>query len=109
MITTDSTLISSGIPSLDKILGGGLQSGDTILLAGQPGAGKTTLGLQFLYDGATRYDEPGIYVTFVESVSKLKRNALPFGWDLDALERSGKLSHTRHAPDDREKEGRRST
>jgi circadian clock protein KaiC len=91
LITTESTLVSSGIPSLDKILGGGFQSGDTILLAGQPGAGKTTLGLQFLYDGATNCDEPGIYVSFVESVSKLKRNAVPFGWDLEALDRSGKL------------------
>ncbi len=77
--------VSTGIPSLDKILEGGFNRGDTILVAGQPGAGKTTLGLQFLYDGATKYGEKGIYVTFVESVDKLKRDALKLGWDFEKL------------------------
>jgi len=77
--------VSSGTPSLDKILKGGFTRGDTILVAGQPGAGKTTLGLQFLYTGATKYGESGVYVTFVESVGKLKRDALKFGWDFEKL------------------------
>jgi len=75
--------VLTGISSLDKILGGGFNNGDTILVAGQPGAGKTTLGLQFLYNGATRYGENGVYITFVESVRKLKRDALGLGWDFD--------------------------
>ena len=86
---TDKVL--TGISSLDKIVGGGFYRGDTILLAGQPGAGKTTFGLQFLYNGATKYGENGIYVTFVESVDKLKRNALTLGWDFD------KLTNKKHA------------
>jgi len=77
--------VLTGISSLDKILGGGLNRGDTILVAGQPGAGKTTLGFQFLYNGATKYGENGIYVTFVESVNKLKRDALKLGWDFEKL------------------------
>ena len=76
---------STGIQSLDKILAGGFNRGDTILVAGQPGAGKTTLGLQFLYNGATKYRENGIYVTFVESVDKLKRDALKLGWNFEKL------------------------
>lgn len=83
--------VSTGIASLDRILGGGFNMGDTILVAGQPGAGKTTLGLQFLYSGATKYGENGIYVTFVESVSKLKRDALQFGWDLEKLTKEKKV------------------
>lgn len=77
--------VSTGIPSLDKMLEGGFNRGDTILVAGQPGAGKTTLGLQFLYSGATKYGENGVYVTFVESVKKLKRDALKIGWDFEKL------------------------
>jgi len=77
--------VLTGIPSLDKILDGGLHKGDTILVAGQPGAGKTTLGLQFLYNGATECGENGMYVTFVESVQKLKRDAVKFGWNFDEL------------------------
>lgn len=87
---TDKVL--TGISSLDKILGGGFNRGDTILVAGQPGAGKTTLGFQFLYNGATKYGENGVYVTFVESVNKLKRDALKFGWDFEKLKKEKKVS-----------------
>ena len=83
--------VLTGIPSLDKILGNGLNQGDTILVAGQPGAGKTTLGFQFLYSGAMKYSESGVYVTFVESVNKLKRDALRFGWDFEKLINQGKV------------------
>ena len=83
--------VSTGIPSLDKILEGGFNRGDTILVAGQPGAGKTTLGLQFLYDGATKYGEKGIYVTFIESVDKLKMDALKLGWDFEKLMKEKKV------------------
>lgn len=81
----------TGIPSLDKIIEGGLCRGDTIIVAGQPGTGKTTLGLQFLYHGATRCDENGVYASVIESGEKLKRNAKRFGWDLERLERERKL------------------
>ncbi len=83
--------VQTGVPSLDKIIEGGLCRGDTIIVAGQPGTGKTTLGLQFLYHGATRCGENGVYASVIESADKLKRNSRRFGWDLDKLEREGKL------------------
>jgi len=83
--------ILTGISSLDKILGGGFNRGDTILLAGQPGAGKTTFGFQFLYNGATKFGEKGVYVTFVESTNKLKRDALRLGWDFEKLIKEKKI------------------
>jgi len=83
-------VVSSGIPSLDKIIEGGLNEGDVILVAGQPGAGKSTLGVQFTYNGATQWNQAGVYATFVESASKLKRNMLRFNWDLDKLEKERK-------------------
>ena len=81
----------TGIGSLDKIIEGGLCRGDTIVIAGQPGTGKTTLGLQFLVHGATKCGENGVYASVIESGDKLKRNARRFGWDLDRLEKEGKL------------------
>lgn len=82
---------SSGIPSLDKIIEGGFNEGDVILVAGQPGAGKSTLGVQFLYGSATQQNQPGVYATFVESAGKLKRDMAKFGWDLAKLEQQRKI------------------
>jgi circadian clock protein KaiC len=83
--------VSTGIPGLDKILKGGFNRGDTVLVAGKPGAGKTTLGLQFLYDGATKYGEKGIYVTFLESADKLKKDASKLGWAFEKLVKEKKV------------------
>src|SRR5207253_7994981 len=81
----------TGIASLDKIIEGGLARGDTIIVAGQPGTGKTTLGLQFLYHGAVRCGENGVYASVIESGEKLKRNARRLGWDLDRLVKEGNI------------------
>ncbi len=83
--------VLTGISSFDRILGGGFIRGSTVLVAGQPGSGKTTLGFQFLYNGATKYDESGIYISFVESKEKLKKCALNFGWDFEKLEKEKKV------------------
>lgn len=85
-------VLSSGIPSLDKIIDGGFNEGDVVLVAGQPGAGKSTLGMQFIYNGVSLHNQAGIYASFVESSAKLKRDMLRFGWDLDELEKGGKLN-----------------
>ncbi len=83
--------IPSGIASLDKIIEGGFNQGDVILVAGQPGAGKTTLATQFLFNGAKACGEKGVYVTFVESASKIRRDMLKFNWDLAMLEKEQKI------------------
>jgi circadian clock protein KaiC len=89
---TFNSKISSGIPSLDKITEGGFTQGHVILVAGQPGAGKTTFATQFLFNGATERNETGIYATFVESADKIKRNMLRFNWDLSKLEEERKIA-----------------
>lgn len=85
------TKITSGIPSLDKIIEGGFNQGDVILIAGQPGAGKTTLATQFLFNGITVCGDRGVYVTFVESADKIRRDMLKFNWDLSKVESEHKL------------------
>jgi KaiC/GvpD/RAD55 family RecA-like ATPase len=84
-------LTSTGILGLDELLGGGIPKGHAVAVFGGPGAGKTTFALQFLCNGATLYDEPGIYVSLDESPDDVKRNMSAFGWSLEDLERKEKL------------------
>ncbi|MDY0974909.1 ATPase domain-containing protein [Massilia sp. CFBP9012] len=75
---------STGIPGLDDILGGGLTPKRLYLVEGSPGAGKTTLGLQFLLDGVAR-GESGMYITLSETTDELVAVGHSHGWDLSAL------------------------
>jgi len=65
--------------------------GDVILLAGGTGSGKTIFSTQFIYSGATKYREKGVYATFEEDAKTLKRNMLRFGFNLEKLEREGAI------------------
>jgi circadian clock protein KaiC len=84
-------LVKTGIHGLDDILLGGIPRGNVVVVAGSPGTGKTTLGIEFIYHGAREFDEPGVIVTFEVSAEKLVRDAAQFGWDLRELERQGRL------------------
>ncbi len=77
-------VVHSGISGLDDILGGGLPAGRLYLVQGTPGAGKTTLGLQFLLEGAAK-GERGLYITLSETREELEAVATSHGWSLDGL------------------------
>ncbi len=79
-----SDRISSGISGLDDILGGGLTPQRVYLVEGSPGAGKTTLGLQFLLDGLAR-NESGLYITLSETTDELIAVGQSHGWDITPL------------------------
>jgi circadian clock protein KaiC len=83
--------ILTGVEGLDEIMRGGFVEGDSVLVAGAPGTGKTSLGMQFIYNGITKYDEPGFFITFEEFSQQIYRDALSFGWDLRRLEEEDKL------------------
>jgi circadian clock protein KaiC len=83
--------IRTMIEGFDDISHGGLPRGRTTLVSGTSGTGKTLLSMQFLYNGITTFDEPGIFVTFEEAPSDIVKNALSFGWDLQELIDQGKL------------------
>ena len=72
---------------------------DAIMVAGAPGTGKTTLGLQYLVNGASKFGENGIYVTFEQMPDQIYRDATAFGWDLRKLERENKLKIVCTSPD----------
>jgi circadian clock protein KaiC len=88
---TDTGLVRTGVTGLDAILNGGFPRGNVIVVEGPAGSGKTTLGLEFIYRGASEFDEPGVIVLFEVSPLKLMRDAATFGWDFPELERQGKV------------------
>lgn len=80
-----------GVDGLDAMLHGGLPDGNSLLVQGGPGTGKTILGMQFLREGICRYDAPGLLITFEESPHRITRDAHTLGWDFDALGRDRRL------------------
>ncbi|WP_277182520.1 ATPase domain-containing protein [Caballeronia sp. BR00000012568055] len=78
------TRISTGLPQLDDVLGGGLPVSRLYLVEGMPGSGKTTLGLQFLLDGVAA-GEKVLYVTLSETGEELAEVAAGHGWSLDGI------------------------
>lgn len=79
------TRLSTGIAGLDDILRGGLAKGFLYLIEGNPGAGKTTLALQFLIEGAKR-GEKGLYISLAESDAELRHVAASHGMNLENVE-----------------------
>ncbi len=75
---------STGISGLDDILGGGFPCQRLYLVQGDPGVGKTTLALQFLFEGV-RSGERGLYITLSETREELVQVADSHGWDLDSI------------------------
>lgn len=83
--------VKTGIKGLDEMLGGGFLPQSANLVEGPPGTGKTTFGMQFIYNGIRQHNEPGLIVTFEEFPQQYYRDAESFGWDFRQLEREGKL------------------
>lgn len=83
--------IPTGISGLDELIENGFPQESLILVAGSPGAGKTTIAAQFIFEGANKFHEKGLYVCFAETKTSLTRNLLRFGWDFEKLEREGKV------------------
>ena len=78
-------IAATGIEGLDHILLGGFPRNHVYLLQGDPGVGKTTLGLQFLIEGA-RNGEPALYITLSETRDELHAVAESHHWDMSGVE-----------------------
>ena len=87
----------SGILGLDEITGGGLPAGRTTLVCGSAGCGKTLLAIQFLVQGASRYGEPGVLMTFEETARDLTENVASLGYELERLteQKQLRIDHVR--------------
>lgn len=80
----------TGTPGLDELIAkGGFGRNSSILVSGEPGAGKSILALQFIYNGARLFGEAGVYVTSEQEIEKVRENAKSLGMDLTELEGKG--------------------
>jgi len=83
-ILNDVPPVATGIDGLDTILEGGLTPNRLYLVEGLPGAGKTTMALQFLQEGVKR-GETVLYVTLSETEAELREVAASHGWSLEGV------------------------
>lgn len=81
----------TGIGGLDDLTFGGLPSGRPTLICGAAGCGKTLFGMTFLVNGATLYDEHGVFMSFEERASDLAANVASLGYAIEDLIAGGKL------------------
>lgn len=76
----------TGIQGLDKALNGGFPQGNTVLISGGAGTGKSTFCLQYLVNGATLFGEKGLYISTEQNKIELYKQAAGFNWRLGDLE-----------------------
>jgi len=91
--------IRTMIEGFDDISHGGIPAERATLVSGTSGTGKTLFAVQFLYNGITFFDDPGVFVTFEESPEDIVKNAYSFGWDLQRMIDDGKLFILDASPD----------
>ncbi len=90
-MTQIQDVCTTGIQELDFHMGGGIPLGNTVLVTGSSGCGKTTLCMQYLFEGA-KNNEPGIFFTITEPLFKLTKNMESYSfYDKNAIE-EGKVN-----------------
>jgi len=82
----------TGISGLDELLNGGIPKGNIVLVAGTPGAGKTTMAAKFIYEGL-RQGEPGVYLSFLESKADFLKFMKLLGMDFEPYLRDGTFQY----------------
>lgn len=81
----------TGIDGFDSLISGGFPRDRVILLSGSSGTGKTAFGIEFLYNGVVKYNEPGIFVALEQNPELLRVDMFGMGYDLEKIEKEGKL------------------
>jgi len=82
----------TGVTGFDELTRGGIPRGRPTLVTGAAGSGKTLFGMQFLVNGALKFDEPGVFMTFEETGEELATNVHSLGFDIEGLVKKNKLS-----------------
>lgn len=82
----------TGIKGLDELIEGGIPKGSSVLVSGGAGCGKTILAMQYIYNGAKLYNEPGVYVTLETNVKNIVWNMQNFDWDIKSYQDKKLLS-----------------
>lgn len=76
----------TGIAGFDILCNGGLVRNSANAVIGGPGSGKSIFLLQFLYNGASKYKENGLYISFEQDAIESYKDEMTMGWDLQKLE-----------------------
>lgn len=84
-------VLTTGVPGLDAMLGGGFPAGSTILLSGPAGTGRTILGLQMVHHVAAVLGERAAVFVNEETPEVVNRVAASFGWSLERLVAQGRV------------------
>lgn len=84
--------IKTGIPGLDELVGGGIPKGSNVLVAGGAGTGKTILTTQYLYNGATKFGDAGLFVTLEGNVRDIAWNMENFKWDIKSMQEQNMMT-----------------
>jgi len=95
--------VPTGITGLDELIEGGFENGSSVLLVGSAGTGKTLFALQFLYEGAVKYNEPGVFISFEEDKHSLYRHSSNFNWNFKKLEKEEMFKVMKYKPHQVEK------
>jgi len=86
-------IVRSGTEGLDGLFAiGGFLPRSSVLVSGEPGAGKSILAMQFIYNGAREYGESGVYVTSEQNIEKVRSIAKNLGMDFEPLEKKGLIT-----------------
>ena len=88
----------TGISGFDRICQGGFVRNSDNLIIGGPGSGKTTFMLQFLYNGATQFDENGLYCSFESDILDIIQDGFSYGWDFARLNEMDKVKFLKFSP-----------
>ncbi len=91
--------ISTNIPGVDEMIGGGFEENSTNLVTGSCGTGKSTFGLQFIYEGA-KIGEKGLYVTIDEPIDSVVTTMSVHNWHLEDLPKKDDIHIMRVKPGD---------
>jgi len=78
--------VKTGIEGFDELVKGGIPESSSFLLSGGAGTGKTIFAMQYIYNGAKEYSEPGIYVTLETNLKNITWNMESFNWDIRKLQ-----------------------
>lgn len=78
--------VPTGVKGFDELIQGGIPKGASVLVSGGAGSGKTIFATTFIYEGARKHGDPGLFVTVEGNLKNIVWNMENFGWDIKSLE-----------------------
>ncbi|MBI4043360.1 MAG: hypothetical protein HY393_00955 [Candidatus Diapherotrites archaeon] len=78
--------VPTGITGFDELVDGGVPEGSSVLVSGGPGTGKTIFAMQYIYEGAKTFNDPGLFVTLETNLKNITWNMQNFNWDIKMLQ-----------------------